>query len=435
MTMYDPKRTQRFEQLRKLAEDHLSSGTKLPASLPNDINELIHELEVHQIELEMQHNELQQAYDHLEKARQQSAELFDFAPVGYLITDRDGVILNANLTAAAMLGIERTELMQTRFANFLEKEDRDTYYIHRRAAFRNRQSQSCEVQIIRRNQSGFYAQINIDVVAQDEDVCRMSITNISQLKHAEEVLKQTLFREKELNELKTRLIDIISHEFRTPLSVILSSVEMLERYGDNNERMAKRFHTIRNTVWHLNDIVNDVLLAYHTGDETLRLRPEMFDIVIFTEQLIGDLRAYNNEDRIQLICNREAGEAFVTLDKHLLRRTIVNLVLNALKYSSEVVEFRLHVDSSTVTFHITDHGKGIAEEDQPYIYTLFYRGTDAENIPGTGIGLAIAKRAVEAQGGVISFTTRLNHGTTFVVRLPKNLPVTNVKESGSPPRP
>jgi PAS domain S-box-containing protein len=430
--MYDPKRTQRFEQLRKLAEDHLSSGTKLPSSLPNDINELIHELEVHQIELEMQHSELQQAYENLEKSRQQSADLFDFAPVGYVITDRDGVILNANLTAAAMLGMERHELMQMRFANFLEKEDKDTYYIHRRAAFRNRQSQSCEVQIFRRNQSSFYAQLNIDVVTQDENICRMSVTNISQLKHAEDVLRQTLFREKELNELKTRLIDIISHEFRTPLSVILSSVEMLERFGDGKDHAAKRYQTIRNTVWHLNDIVNDVLLAYHTGDDTLHLRPETFDVVIFIEQLIGDLRAYNNEDRIQLVCNKEAGEAFVTLDKHLLRRTVVNLVLNALKYSTETVEFRLHVDSATVTLHITDHGKGISEEDQPYIYTLFYRGSDAEKTPGTGIGLAIAKRAVEAQGGMISFTTRLNHGTTFVVRLPKNAPSVEVKKPDSP---
>jgi PAS domain S-box-containing protein len=427
MVMYDPKRTQRFEQLRKLAEDHLSSGTKPLSALPNDINELIHELEVHQIELEMQHRELQQAYENLEKARQQSADLFDFAPVGYLVTDRDGVILSANLTAAAMLGVERNELAQTRFANFLEKEDKDTYYIHRRAAFRNRQSQNCEVRIIRGNQTGFYAQLNIDVVSQDENTCRMSITNISQLKHAEEVLRQTLFREKELNELKTRLIDIISHEFRTPLSVILSSIDVLERFGEVTERMSRRFHTIRNTVWHLNDIVNDVLLAYHTGDETLHLRTESFDIVVFIEQLIGDLRAYNNEDRIQLICNKEAGEAFVTLDKHLLRRTVVNLILNALKYSSDPVEFRLHIDPTTVTFHVTDRGKGIPEEEQPFIYTLFYRGANAEGLPGTGIGLAIAKRAVEAQGGIISFTTRLNHGTTFVVRLPKNSPIPNPK--------
>src|SRR5690606_10529099 len=208
----------RFEQLRKLAENHLSTESKLPSTLPADINELIHELEVHQIELEIQHAELQQAYESLEKSRTQFSDLFDFAPVGYLITDRDGVILNVNLTAAAMLGVERQDLIQNRFASFLDRDDKDTYYIHRRAAFRNRQSQSCEVRIIRRNKSTFEAQLNIDIVTQDEELCRMSITNISQIKHAEDVLRQTLFREKELNELKTRLINVISHEFRTPLS-------------------------------------------------------------------------------------------------------------------------------------------------------------------------------------------------------------------------
>ncbi len=416
--MNDQSHIRRFEQLRKLAESHLAVKAEAPAALPHDISELIHELEVHQIELEIQNAELQQAYVSLEKSRAQYTDLFDFAPVGYLITDRDGVILNVNLTAAAMLSVGRQELIQSRFASFLDKDDKDTYYIHRRAALRSRQSQSCEVCIVRRNRSTFYALLNIDILTQDEDLCRMSITNIAQIKHAEDVLRQNLFREKELNELKTRLINMISHEFRTPLSTILSSIELLERYSDDSDERQRNLQTIRNTVWHLNDVVNDVLLAHQVGDDPLMLRPETFDIVAFVRQLIEDLQVPDADGRIVFISNKEAGTSAMTMDQHMLRRIVNNLLQNALRYSDDTVEVHLQLESNSLTFQVTDHGPGIAEEDQPYIYTMFYRGNAGEKIPGTGVGLAIVKRAVETLGGVISFTTRARQGTTFVVRLP-----------------
>ena len=420
--MVEDDRSKKFDELRQLAEAAMNNGdvSNAASNVPHDIQKLIHELEVQHIELEMQFSELLRAYEELDQIRHQYAQLFEFAPVGYVVTDEDGVIHNINMTAAAMLATERDKLLQQRFSSFIEAEYKDVYYLHRRDVFRSGKNQTCEIEMVTKDGSRFSAQLNSELVSENSSRCRTAISNINQLKQAEDVLRQALFRERELNDLRARLILVVSHELRTPLTVILSSAETLENYGGvTDPDMLRRFQSIRNSVWHMNDVINDVLLADQMGGELMQLKLESFNIVDYVRDLLQDLESDPEASRIQFSYNEAAGGQYVVCDRNLVRRIVNNLTKNAMKYSPGRIEFQLYLDNESLTFHISDQGEGILESDEPYIYNLFYRGNNTRNTPGIGAGLAIAKRAVEAQGGSLRHVSRKGQGATFIVRLPR----------------
>jgi len=421
--MSDKQRNEKFEQLRKLAENMLHTRAEANTNLPDDFAELIHELEVHQIELEMQHAELERAYDALERTRKQFNDLFDFAPVGYIVTTREGIIQQANLTIAAMLSVERNQLIGQKFSTFLLKDYKETYHIHRRTLFRTEEQQSCNVRVQCHDESGFFAHLNSEVIPENPDTCRTSITDISQIKQAESALQRALYHEKELNALKSRLIEVISHEMRTPLTTILSSIELLDRYSDrmDDAKRKEKYERIRTYIWYLNDVVNDVVIAHRTGDDAPIVRTEQFDITDMFEKIIEDISLLDNdESRVRYQIQSSERPQMVTWDQRLSRRIIVNLLQNALKYSDGRVTCSLICDDQQVTIHIQDEGDGIPEADQKHIFDMFYRGRNTTSIPGTGVGLPIVKAAVEAHHGTISFETSAS-GTTFIVKMPRHV--------------
>ncbi len=423
--MSDKRTNNKFEQLRKLAEDFLREREQSSdkSSFPENFAELIHELEVHQIELEMQHTELGNAYRSLEKSRNQYNDLFDFAPVGYMVTDREGVIHQANLTIAVMIGIDRGELIGRKFSSFLVDDSKEVYYIHRRMVFRKEEQQSCDIRVNDKENSHRFVRLNSEIVPEQPDTCRTSITDISHIKQAELVLQRALQREKELNELKTRLISVISHEMRTPLSAIMSSIDIMDRYGDKltEAKRDQHYERVRAYVWFLTDIIQDVVTAHHVSDDSPIMRLETFDVVPVVEQLTANIADLVDEDKDRVELQIRPGECpqMVTWDRHLIRRIIVNLLQNALKYSDSQVTCTMICDEQEITIRITDEGKGIPEEDHPYIFDMFYRGSNTISIRGTGIGLAIVKEAVEAHDGTITFKTS-RYGTKFTVKLPRH---------------
>ena len=420
--MSDSNKDEQFRQLRKLAEDMLHQGDAIAESLPVDLAKLTHELEVHQIELEMQHTELARAYDSLEYSQQQYADLFNFAPVGYIVTDREGIIQQANRTIADMLGIDRAELIEQKFNEYVSREDKDIYYMHQRAVFRTGNRQSCDLRMICADNTEFFVQLNTEPVADEFDICRTSVTDTSKIKKAEEALREALHREKELNNLKSQLIEMISHELRTPLTTILTAVDVLERY---ESRMAKakkkqRYDQIRTYVWYLNDVINDVIVAHRSNDAIPKLRVETFDVTEFLEKIIYDMDVVTDaHKRIQYDPEANQSPELASWDKHLFQRIVTNLIQNALKYSDAAVNCSLHCNDHSITLEVQDHGNGIPADDRPYIFDMFYRGSNTVSVPGTGVGLGIVQTAVKAHQGVIRFDTNQD-GTTFVVRLPRH---------------
>jgi PAS domain S-box-containing protein len=245
--------------------------------------------------------------------------------------------------------------------------------------------------------------------------------DITKRKIAEAELHKALEREKELNELKSRFISMASHEFRTPLTTILGSAELLKHYSYkwSSEKKLVHFERIHSNVQHLVELLNDVLLIGQVEAGKLQFNPERLDVVQFCSTLVEELQlSAGSEHTITFTCQFPKLGGY--LDEKLLRHILSNLLSNAIKYSptSSTVNFELVRQNDLAIFHIQDSGIGIPLEDRQHLFESFHRAKNVGNIPGTGLGLSIVKRSVDLHGGNITVNSEVGVGTTFTVTIP-----------------
>jgi len=238
---------------------------------------------------------------------------------------------------------------------------------------------------------------------------------------SEERMRQALEKEKELNELKSQFIAIVSHEFRTPLATINSSNDLLQRYCRDlmDEKKSKHFRQIQISVTEMTQLLDDVLVIGKADAGKLEFTPAPLNLLEFCCHLIEELQL--NAGRQHIISLSSQGECtHVRMDENLLRRILTNLISNAIKYSPEAGEVivQLSCQEKLATFRIQDRGIGIPLDDQRHLFTPFYRAANVRQIKGTGLGLLIVKRCVDLHGGKISVESQVGLGTTFTVMLP-----------------
>lgn len=236
----------------------------------------------------------------------------------------------------------------------------------------------------------------------------------------ESKLRDALEREREMVELKTNFVNLVSHEFRTPLGVIVSSADILESYFDRLRPDQRRGHLqdIRQSAQQMAGLMEEVLLLGRVDSGRMFCRREPFDLADFCERMVDEQHsATNRRCPIQLELTDVSGPA--AGDTALLRHIFGNLISNAVKYShaGRPVRFAVRREKNEAVFEIADQGIGIDLEDQKHLFTAFHRGGNTGQVAGTGLGLAIVKRCVGIHGGTIGFTSRLGMGSTFTVRL------------------
>ena len=245
------------------------------------------------------------------------------------------------------------------------------------------------------------------------------VRDITERKQAEADIRNALEKEKELGELKSRFVTMTSHEFRTPLTTILSSTELLEDYGNqwNEQKKQKHFGRIKTAVVHMTQLLNDVLLIGKAEAGKLESNPTLFDLVQFCRDLVNDLQITTTSHTITFVSQ---GECHAYLDQKLLRHILTNLLSNAIKYSPTSADIRLELNCQpqTAVFRVQDRGIGIPATDQTQLFDTFQRASNVGTISGTGLGLAIVKKAVDLQHGNITFESKVGVGTTFIVSLP-----------------
>jgi PAS domain S-box-containing protein len=232
-------------------------------------------------------------------------------------------------------------------------------------------------------------------------------------------LNDALISEKEMNELKSRFVSMAAHEFRTPLSVVLSSTALVEQYtaDDKNERIKKHLGRIRYSVTNLTNILNDFLSLDKLEQGNVEIEYQTFDIQRFIQSQIDDAQSLKkNGQQIHLLYQ---GEAEVMLDQKKFRYVLMNLLSNALKYSGEGSDIKINViNDQRLCVTVEDQGIGIPEEEQKFMFNKFFRAANTDNIQGTGLGLTIVKRYVELMNGTISFRSTAGIGTIFTIALP-----------------
>ncbi len=256
----------------------------------------------------------------------------------------------------------------------------------------------------------------------EQAVNRLLATN-KEVEDREKKLAVALSKEKELNELKSRFVSMASHEFRTPLSTIMSSASLISKYTkeEHNEKRAKHVNRIKSAVVNLTGILNDFLSLSKIEEGKVEVKKSEVEVEGLCKLVIEEVKGLlKNGQTIQHSIDDEVNSLLT--DERILKNVLFNLISNAIKYSKAEGEISCHISKieNGVCFNIKDNGIGIPEEEQKHLFERFFRASNVENIQGTGLGMSIVKRYVELLGGDISFESALGKGTTFTVNI-KNL--------------
>ena len=269
-----------------------------------------------------------------------------------------------------------------------------------------------------------------------------------QLQLSASVLMRSLQQERELSQMKSDFISVVSHEFRTPLTTIQSASELLEYYEWTKVEQVQQLHQIQGEVKHMTALMEDVLFLSRTNANKSKINLTKFDLLNFCSQLLRQMKKtfgenYTLNSSLYLPANQipanqipanytsienphlqnDLPSVMVKMDEKLLRQILTNLITNAIKYSPEnsTIDFKLTVDPDQVTFAISDRGIGIPEEDLGHLFSAFHRAKNVGVIAGTGLGLSIVKNCVDIYNGSISVNSQLNIGTEFIVVLPLSI--------------
>ena len=245
---------------------------------------------------------------------------------------------------------------------------------------------------------------------------------MKELEKSRAELSVSLEKEKEVNEMKSRFVSMASHEFRTPLATILSSLALISKYAAAGEQEKEKKHIdrIKASVHGLADLLNDFLSVSKLEEGKVRLHPEHFRLAELVAEVIEEMQTVAKPG--QILNYKHVGSAEVMLDKKILRHILLNLVSNAIKFSPNNAEVFVHshVEGNILTLWVEDSGVGIPQEDQKHLFERFFRGKNAANIQGTGLGLHIVANYLKVLNGDISVRSDVSGGSVFKVQIPCN---------------
>jgi PAS domain S-box-containing protein len=353
--------------------------------------------------------------------------IIDTALDAVITIDATGLICGWNPQAETIFGWSREEALGRNLAEMILP-------VHHREAHRQGLedflasgdgpvlNRRVELTALHRSQREFPAELAVTALrVADSYIFSAFIRDITERKRAEEELLKALEREKELGKLKSNFVSMVSHEFRTPLGIIMSSAEILERYLARltPEQRSEHLQAIHHSVQRMSGMMEEVLVLGRVEAGKMECKPAALDLAGFCRRLTDELHSVTNRQcPIEFETGPLPGEAHA--DENLLRHIFTNLLTNGVKYSNpgEPVRFTLRYKEQQAVFTVQDQGVGVPEADQPWIFKAFHRGQNVSNIPGTGLGLTIVKRCVELHGGKIRCESVEGAGTKFIVTLP-----------------
>jgi PAS domain S-box-containing protein len=238
---------------------------------------------------------------------------------------------------------------------------------------------------------------------------------------AENDMQLALIKEQELNELKSRFITMISHEYRTPLTAITLSKDLLMEYGDRMDDKGKfeQFHQIQQSINTMNALLDNIITYSKVEVGKHQYNIQIFDIDEYCRDIVNEM-LFISRNKCIIDYSFEGMNSMVSLDENLIRQLVKNMLSNAIKFSHNNSKIKFHVEAkeNKLSFTFSDEGIGIPEEDSNNIFEPFHRGNNIGTISGTGLGLSIVKNSVDILGGSISFNSEIGKGSTFFITIP-----------------
>ncbi len=359
--------------------------------------------------------ERKQAEEALHKSMATNKALFNAIPDLIFRLSRDGVFVNFKEGKDIQTPVPPEIFLGESISHILPPEVANATLVAIKQALLTEEIQAFEYQLTVDSATRYYES---RIVACAEDEVISIVRDITQRKQTELETYNALNKEKELNELKSRFVSNTSHEFRTPLSTILSSAELLQHYGYQwtDQKRNQHFERINSAVQRMTILLNDILMVGQAATDRLEFRPTLLNLDQFCQEIIsefyGSRSALNFSSQGTVVQRR--------FDEKLLRQMISNLLSNAIKYSPPTgkIELKVWYEPTETIFCICDEGIGIPKADHPNLFQSFHRGSNVGAISGSGLGLAIVKKVVELHGGKITFKSEIGVGTSFKVIFP-----------------
>ncbi len=406
---------------------------------------------------------------------QQFEALFDFATIGIVVTNNEGKIINFNKYAETQFGYSKAEVMGELVDKLLPKNThskhatyRHQYYEHpeprimghgRDLFAQNKEGSTFPVEVslshytingqtfviafviditVRKAHEAIVTgqtkelervtseikSMNFELEQKVEDRTKMLREALSELEKSKEELSVAFEREKELNELKSRFVTVASHEFRTPLSTILSSAYLLDKYNEaqGDPKTKKHINRIQGAVEGMKNILEDFLSLGKMEEGLVQKNIELItaeSLADIITELMHSMEGLLRQGQHITFDNRVTEQVFV--DINLLKNILINLVSNAMKFSNEngKITIQAALEDSKLNISVKDNGIGIPEDDQQHLYERFFRAKNASNIQGTGLGLHIVGKYLELLQGGMTMQSTLNVGTTFSFYIPQ----------------
>lgn len=385
--------------------------------------------------------------------------LFYFATEGIIIADDRGIIVKANPSAEKIFGYDTDEFVGVKIEQLIPSRYKEKHISYREqyneSPHPRSMGKNMDLFARKKDNSEFPVEISLSpfkdatgsyVIAFVIDISERKLheENIKKLNHnlenkvkertkvlqealhelesSKEKLSKALEKEKGLNEMKSRFVSMASHEFRTPLSTILSSVSLISKYhgADEDEKRQKHVQKIKSSVTNMTLILNDFLSEDRLQEGKVLVNKVPFSIKKMSEEILSEIAGLKKTG--QEIVYTHIGEEGVFSDTQINRNIILNLLSNAIKFTDEDKMITMVTQNLTDQFiiEVTDEGIGIPPEEQRNMFTRFFRARNVTNIQGTGLGLSIVFKYIEILDGTIGFKSELNKGTTFTITLPNN---------------
>jgi PAS domain S-box-containing protein len=393
---------------------------------------------------------------------QEFEALFNNAAIGIIIVDEAGEIVLANNFALKQFGYNSGELLHKKIEVLIPQRYSGRHEHHRAnyygaGAHSRPMGTGMDLYAIKKNGEEFPVEVSlssyntkenkyaiafisditirkrseealINLNAELEEKVRERTQSLSEtvkqlnqrIKEAEEKdnqLRAALEKEKELNELKSKFVSLASHEFRTPLSTVLSSAYLVSKYetAEDHPKREKHLQRIVSSVNMLTDILNDFLSVGKIEEGRIQVRLSEFNVKDLVKGLINELQTIQKKG--QKISYVHTGKEMVMLDPSLLKHIVMNLLSNAIKFSPEKSEISISTKhaGNELVLSVADKGMGISKEDQEHLFERFFRGHNVTNIQGTGLGLHIVGKYAELLNGHVSCNSEINQGTEFII--------------------
>ncbi len=411
------------------AKKKIESKPKPDVEKIEDIQRLVHLLQVHQVELEHQNDELRITQQELEVSRNKYVSLFDFSPIPYFTLDPDGIIKEVNLSASKMFGIDRSKLIGKSFITYIPLNEKDIFNSFIKTVFNSSVKHSCELKVMNKDKRIFYVLLEglkLDDILESDQKCQVALIDLTEYKRIEDSLKKSNEELKILNTTKDKFFSIITHNLRSPFEAVLNYSELLatELETLSQEEIIQFSRGLDEILNNLYGLLENLFHWSMMQRNMLENNPENLNLYDLVNKIIKISNQSAKEKKIPLFNNINTG-TLVYADIDMLRLVVRNLIVNAIKFTQtkgQIIVSSIERDDF-IEVSVRDTGIGIEPEKTSELFNfnkLFTTdGTAGEK--GTGLGLPLCKEFVERNDGKIWVESELGKGSKFTFTLRKTI--------------